>query len=207
MTDVPVPPQAAQYDYTPLLQRYERAALILRNPGRKADRFSTAARALCEFYRVLDEDNAFWDEVGRVTGDQPDVRRLFGNLAGFEDQEYEILTRAGVDKFTAAELAGDLKVQLDRYQPGDLPAAQNLKNDLQRIGQAVCAVENELGNRQPRRWLKLLSRALSIAGAIVTVAADIPLTLAVAGVASVVAGVLMAMQTAADCLADGLNDG
>jgi hypothetical protein len=205
---MPGPPQAAQYDYTPLLQRYERAALILRNPGRKADRFSTAAQALCGFFRVLDEDNAFWDVVERVTGDQPDVRRLFGDLAVFEDQEYEILTRAGLDEFTAAELAGDLRGRLDGYQPGDLPATQNLRNDLRRIGQAVCAAETDLGNRQRRRSrLKLLSRALSIAVAIVAVAADIPLTLAVVGVASVVGGVLMAMQTAADCLADGLNDG
>jgi hypothetical protein len=80
------------------------------------------------------------------------------------------------------------------------------RQELPDVEVSVCAAENDLGSRQRQcSRLKLPSRALSIARAIAAAAVNIPLTFL--GVPSIVAGVLMAGQTAADCLADGLNDG
>jgi hypothetical protein len=204
LTDAPGPSQALPYDYTRLLQLCERAELILRDPARGADRFRAAARVLCEFYRVLEADDAFWDAVERLTEGQPDVRRLFGALEGFEDQEYELLTRVGVDELTAAELAGDLKIGLERYQPGSLPAVAAVRNDVRRIGEAICAAENDLDDRQRRRSrLKLLARALHIAAAISAIGVNIP----AAVVPSVVAGLIAAASAAADFFRERENDG
>ena len=206
MTDPPVPHQVPQFDPARLLALRARAELVFRNPQQGPARFKTAAGVLCAFYQALGADDAFWGAVAGLVGD-PDVGRILEAPADFEDQEYELLLQAGVDPSTAVALAADLKSGIDRYQPGSVPAVQAIRAAVRQLGAAVCAAENDLDGPQTppqqRSRLKLLARALNVAGAIVSIALNIPL----AFVVSAVAGLIVVAGATADYLADRPNDG
>lgn len=144
-----------------------------------------------------------------LAGD-PDVRQILQAPADFEVQEYGLLIQAGVDQITALALAADLKSGIDRYQPGSLPAVQAIRDAVRQLGDAVCAAENEIDDAQPPRQrhskVKLLARALNVAGLIVSMALNITLALAF-GVISVIAGLMTVSGAVADYLADRPNDG
>jgi hypothetical protein len=164
---------------------------------------------LCAFYQALETDDAFWGAVAGLV-DDPGIRRILEAPADFEVQEYTLLAGAGVDPVTALELAADLKSGIDRYQPGSLPSLQLIRAAVRRLGEEVCAVANEIDDAQPpaqrHSRVKLLAKALNVAGLIISIGLNIPLALAFA-VLSVIAGLVMVSGAVADYLADRPNDG
>lgn len=209
LSDPQEPPQAPQFDPAPLLALRERADLLFRVPQQGSFDLKTAARVLCAFYKALERDDDFWGAVGSIVGD-PDVQRILQAPADFEVQEYVLLAQAGVDHVTALGLAADLKSGLDRYQPGSMPGLPDIRDAVRRLGEAVCAAESGLGDDEPpaqrHRKVKLLARALNVAGLIVSIGLNIPLTLVFA-VVSVIAGLMSVSGAVADYLADHPNDG
>jgi hypothetical protein len=202
LTTTSVPPDPPPYDFTHLLTLRERADLVLRNPVRGDEQFVTAARILCQFFTDLSSDNLFWDQVQQLVPDRPEIRRLLNSLGDFEDDEYRVLTQAGLDELTAAQLAGDLKIALDGYRDAaDLPSVQVIRSNLRQLRTAICNAEVDLAQpQQPSRRrfsLKVLGRALSVAGVLVGVAVNI----ASHGVASVVAGLMAVPSATADVIA------
>jgi hypothetical protein len=209
LTDPQVPHQAPQFDPARLLALRARADLLFRVPQQGSFDLKTAARVLCAFYQALDGDDVFWDAVAGLVGDS-DVRRILEAPADFEVQEYTLLAQAGVDPVTALGLAADLKSGIDRYQPGSMPALQDIRAAVRRLGEAVCATVDQIDDVQPpaqrRSKVKLLARALNVAGLIVSMGLNIPLALAF-GVISVIAGLLGVSGAVADYFADRSNDG
>lgn len=189
MTEPPVPHQDSPFDPTRLLELRARADLVLRNAGDEPDRLKAAAAVLCAFYQALDTDAAFWSAVEEILGNQ-DVQRILQVPADFEDEEYDILLRAGVDPLTAAALAADLQSAIDRYEPGSVPQLQTVRDAVRRLGDAVCAAESAFDSpetpRQRRPKLKLLARALNVAGAIVSIGLNVSVALLVSTVAGLI---------------------
>jgi hypothetical protein len=205
LTDPTVLHQASQFDPTRLLALRARAELVFRNPRQDPDRYKTAAAVLCAFYRALDEDDAFWDAVAGLVGD-PDVRRILDVPADFEDQEYDLLLRAGVEPLTAVALAADLKSEMDRYQPASVPEVQTIRAAVRQLGAAVCAAENDLDGAKTapqRSRLKLLGRALDVAGAIVSIGLNVSVALLI----SAVAGLIVVARNTVEYVAERPNDG
>jgi hypothetical protein len=207
MSDVATPTEQPPYDYTPLLQLYERAAIILRSEGQGRDRFTAAARALCDFYNRVSSDQAFWDETARLANEGNTQRpALLANVADFEQDEYELLVKAGVEELRASELAGNLAVYLRQYGEGAVLDLSQLRTAVDSLRDEVCKAEANIP-KDAKGWrsrLKRLSQAANVAGIIVGIAVNI----ASHGVASVVAGALAGSSAVTDAaLGDGHGDG
>ncbi|SOX54734.1 hypothetical protein MAAFP003_3412 [Mycobacterium ahvazicum] len=203
------------YDGGRLLELFDRAAIILRNTQQGPERFGLAASVLCEFFQTVVSDDNFWGVLGGVIDGQPDITEILQSLDDFEDDEYQLLVAAGVDERVAADLVRSLRRQLERYRPGSAPATQELRNGIDQMAGAVCSAQNELatiqqgkdGRRRRRAKLRLLGRCLKVAASIVTIVVDIPAVPTLAGIGSIVGGVLEAGQQVAEHLAESETDG
>ena len=111
MADVIDPKVSARYDFSDLVAASTRARSLLRRVdadpiGRDGeDRMVQAARALCAFYRLLVDDELFWQVAASITDQpQPAVTELFMSIDSFEQQEYTLLRIAKIDETTASEV-------------------------------------------------------------------------------------------------------
>lgn len=131
---------------------------------------------LCEFFTMLNQDDAFWAALPGLGRDQADFNQLLESLDDFEDHQLEVFAGVGIDKFAATRLARELRRCLQQYTPGALPPIASLETYVGNIGQAICQAEQDLDEsqqqldaRQKRSRWRLLVTALTVAGGVVAI--------------------------------------
>ena len=157
-----------------------RARVLARRRG--SEGWRPIADALCAFFCELLEYEPFWTAAADVAAlPPPPVLEVFNTFQEFEDQEHELLVRAGLPPEDAAELVTEIASALRRYQGGDLRTVSDLRIAIGRVKQQVCDPCNdpdapELQRRQQRRlWEGVRGAGVLLAG-VANLAAPPPLS-------------------------------